>query len=60
MKQDTFNPLATEHIGKLLLQYAIPSIISLLIGSLYNIVDQIFVGNGVGYLETAPHQSYFR
>lgn len=50
MEQDTFNPLATEHIGKLLLQYAIPSIISLLIGSLYNIVDQIFVGNGVGYL----------
>lgn len=44
------NPLVTERIGKLLLRYAIPSIISLLIGSLYNIVDQIFVGNGVGYL----------
>lgn len=50
MKQNTINPLATERIGKLLPQYAIPSIISLLIGSLYNIVDQIFVGNGVGYL----------
>lgn len=50
MKQNTLNPLATERIGKLLPQYAIPSIISLLIGSLYNIVDQIFVGNGVGYL----------
>ena len=50
MEQDILNPLATERIGKLLPQYAIPSIISLLIGSLYNIVDQIFVGNGVGYL----------
>ena len=50
MVQDSFNPLATERIGKLLPKYAIPSIISLLIGSLYNIVDQIFVGNGVGYL----------
>ena len=50
MEQNTLNPLATERIGKLLSQYAIPSIISLLIGSLYNIVDQIFVGNGVGYL----------
>lgn len=50
MEQNTLNPLATDRIGKLLSQYAIPSIISLLIGSLYNIVDQIFVGNGVGYL----------
>lgn len=50
MEQNTRNPLATERIEKLLPQYAIPSIISLLIGSLYNIVDQIFVGNGVGYL----------
>lgn len=50
MEQNTLNPLATEPIGKLLSRYAIPSVISLLIGSLYNIVDQIFVGNGVGYL----------
>lgn len=44
------NPLATERIGNLLPRYAIPSIISLLISSLYNIVDQIFIGHGVGYL----------
>ena len=44
------NPLGTEPIGKLLPRYAIPSIISLLISSLYNIVDQIFIGQGVGYL----------
>lgn len=44
------NPLGTERIGKLLPRYAVPSIVSLLIGSLYNIVDQIFIGQGVGYL----------
>ena len=37
--------LATEHIGKLMRQYAIPCIISLLVGALYNIVDQIFIAN---------------
>lgn len=44
------NPLATEQIKKLLPKYAIPCIASLLIASLYNIVDQIFIGHGVGYL----------
>ena len=43
---DTRNQfLATEHIGKLMRQYAIPCIISLLVGALYNIVDQIFIAN---------------
>lgn len=37
--------LGTERIGKLMKQYAIPCIISLLVGSLYNIVDQIFIAN---------------
>ena len=37
--------LGTEHIGKLMKQYAIPCIISLLVGALYNIVDQIFIAN---------------
>ena len=37
--------LGTEHIGKLMRQYAIPCIISLLVGALYNIVDQIFIAN---------------
>lgn len=44
------NILGTEKIGKLLRIFAIPSIISLVVNSLYNIVDQIFVGWGVGYL----------
>ena len=37
--------LGTESIGKLMRQYAIPCIISLLVGALYNIVDQIFIAN---------------
>lgn len=41
---------ATEPIGKLILKFAVPSVIALLVNSLYNIVDQIFIGNGVGYL----------
>ena len=43
---DTGNQfLGTERIGKLIRQYAIPCIISLLVGALYNIVDQIFIAN---------------
>ena len=43
---DTGNQfLGTERIGKLMGQYAIPCIISLLVGALYNIVDQIFIAN---------------
>lgn len=37
--------LGTEHIGKLMRKYAIPCIISLLVGALYNIVDQVFIAN---------------
>lgn len=47
------NYLGTEKIGKLLRQFAVPCIFSLLISSLYNIVDQIFVGNGIGFLGNA-------
>ena len=43
---DTGNQfLGTERIGKLMRQYAIPCVISLLVGALYNIVDQIFIAN---------------
>ena len=47
------NYLGTEKVGKLLQKFAIPCIFSLIISCLYNIVDQIFVGNGVGYLGNA-------
>lgn len=44
------NILGHEKISKLLLKFSVPCIISLLVNSLYNIVDQIFIGWGVGYL----------
>lgn len=39
------NFLKSEKLGKLMKQYALPCIISLLVGALYNIVDQIFIAN---------------
>lgn len=44
------NPLGTAPIGALLGRFAVPSIISMVVSTLYNIVDQIFIGRGVGYL----------
>ena len=44
------NILGKEKIGKLIRKFSIPCIISMLVNSLYNIVDQIFIGQGVGYL----------
>ena len=49
----TENPLGYEKISKLLKNFAVPSIVASLIGSIYNIVDQIFIGQGVGYLGNA-------
>ncbi len=48
--QTTANPLGTDRIGKLLRGFAVPGIISMVINSLYNMVDQIFIGQGVGML----------
>ncbi len=50
MNQNANKYLAEEKIGKLLLKFSIPCIMSLLVSALYNIVDQIFIGRGVGYL----------
>lgn len=47
------NPLGCAPIGRLLLSFSIPSIIACLVNSVYNIVDQIFIGQGVGYLGNA-------
>ncbi|MDO5785569.1 MAG: MATE family efflux transporter [Eubacteriales bacterium] len=44
------NPLGTEKISKLIFIYALPSVVSMVVNSLYNIVDQVFIGQGVGYL----------
>ena len=42
--------LGTERIRKLLVQYAVPAIIAMTASSLYNMVDSIFIGHGVGPL----------
>ncbi len=42
------NPLGMAPLGGLLVKFAVPSIISMLVSALYNIVDQIFIGQGVG------------
>lgn len=52
-RRNIMNPLATERIDKLIAKFAIPAIISMLVSSLYNIVDQIFIGQGVGMLGNA-------
>ena len=53
MQQPRQNPLGYKSIPSLLRGFAIPSIIAMLVSSLYNIVDQIFIGQGVGYLGNA-------
>lgn len=45
--------LGTEKISSLMVRFAIPTVISLVINSLYNMVDQVFIGQGVGYLGNA-------
>ena len=47
------NPLEVQPVGKLMMKFAIPAILSGVISSLYNIVDQIFIGQSVGMLGNA-------
>lgn len=51
--QNAPNPLGVQKESKLLVNFAIPCIISMLVTALYNIVDQIFIGQGVGMLGNA-------
>ncbi|MDD6780638.1 MAG: MATE family efflux transporter, partial [Prevotellaceae bacterium] len=54
MKQDSNNQktleLGTRPVGRLLVEYALPAIIAMTASSLYNMVDSIFIGQGVGAL----------
>ena len=51
--------LGKEKISKLLLTFSIPCVISMLINSVYNIVDQVFIGKGVGTLGNAATNVIF-
>ena len=42
------NPLGTAPVSELMVKFAVPSIIGMLVSALYNIVDQLFIGQGVG------------
>lgn len=54
MTEDRYNnPLVRKSIYQLLIKYAVPSILAFLVSALYNIVDQIFIGNIVGHLGNA-------
>ena len=60
MEQTYQSYLATEKIGKLMGKYAVPCIISLLVGALYNIVDQIFIATQViSVLTEMPQTLWF-
>ena len=52
-KQTNVNPLGTKPINHLLRQFAVPSVIAMLVSALYNIVDQFFIGRSVGELGNA-------
>jgi len=47
------NPLGTERIGRLMLRFAIPAIVSMLVNALYNLIDQVLIGFTVGMLGIA-------
>lgn len=59
MESEIKNPLGYERIGKLVRRFAIPSIVSLVFNSIYNIVDQIFIGQKLGYLGNAATNIIF-
>ena len=50
MSQDTndINRLATGKIGRLLWEYSVPAVVGMLVMSIYNVIDRIFIGQGVG------------
>lgn len=52
-EQKEKNPLGEEKISKLMMRFALPSIVAMLVGALYNIVDQLFIGQSVGTLGNA-------
>lgn len=49
-QKNAANPLGTQPVGKLLVHYAMPGMLSMIVTALYNIVDQAFIGWGIGYL----------
>lgn len=59
MSTNKRNRLGTAPVNKLLLNFAVPSIIAMLVGALYNIVDQFFIGRSIGTLGNAATNIVF-
>lgn len=59
MQDVSTHEFGTEKISKLMMKFALPAIISMVVNSLYNIVDQIFIGWGVGYVGNAATNVVF-
>ena len=59
LEKQKINPLGTESISKLMIKFAIPSIIAMLVSSVYNIVDQLFIGQAIGTLGNAATNVVF-
>lgn len=53
MNENIRNPLGEERISVLLRRFAIPSVIAMMVGALYNMVDQFFIGHSIGMLGNA-------
>ena len=53
MTTERKNPLGTDKISSLILRFSVPSIIAMLVSAVYNIADQLFIGNAVGTLGNA-------
>ena len=47
-KQGNINELETRPLGRLLWEYSLPAVVGMLVMSLYNVIDRIFIGHGVG------------
>lgn len=60
MKENNPHILGEVLIGKLLVEYSIPAIIGMTLTSLYNIIDSIFIGHGVGALAISVWPLPFR
>ena len=52
-KKQMTNPLGIDRISTLVARFAVPSIIAMLVSAVYNIADQLFIGNAVGTLGNA-------
>ncbi len=57
--EEKANPLGTEKVTGLMIKFAIPSIVAMVIGAVYNIVDQLFIGHAVGTLGNAATNVVF-